>query len=681
MTAHSLLRSLKGPFSFLQKDAAELLRLVPDAERSLPTPQKIYLEDEGATPLAGFPILETDQTQALEQALEQYLLVEEQVRLAVVTRQTFDPGQYAAAWERYRGHLARATENATASSYGRHLPAIFWLNHSMAVARILRETPKRILRHSLALGRDHGDEIRYQVLFKYLDRVADLTYDVVHRLATETEEVEEELFPALFTRMRDNVLIFTEEHISPNLAELGPYFAGYLHIDSRDFRSRLAALSEWHAAELRRDAELRRSIRLLGADPDGEPRDLLYRTGYVTFLASCPGYDTRTLLPHTGVQVWESLLVKLKEFELLHAFRRLMIPVERRGDDLTSRDRSLRRFGVSPQLLRLSPSTRPLDFGAPWVVDPVVSRFGLIYDISDFSETISILRRSGGPEQDRSFRQLFLFQRRVNRLAAQHRTKMEKYLGDGAFYSSREAKQLLALAVQVQRHYRQALSEGFPFSRGLRIALNFGQYRLLPIQAGIPGEAERYEFFGHGVVELTRLTSGKTTKEIDEIKILLINRGYPESTVNRFFDPLTAHNVDIVEKAEQARSFFAYINQNGTLVNEGIVATGAFISMLVKEGAAKRLFRAQDGDRGYIAVPIGSGAGSMLVGLRKLGLANLKGLDRLPVYEAVDGGQWLDATLVEIRGGDLLDALERDFLQRRSPAAAGPTRLFPPPTL
>ena len=120
--------------------------------------------------------------------------------------------------------------------------------------------------------------------------------------------------------------------------------------------------------------------------------------------------------------------------------------------------------------------------------------------------------------------------------------------------------------------------------------------------------------------------------------------------MNRFFDPLTAHNVDVIEKAEQAREFFAYINQNGTLVNEGIVATGAFISMLVGEGAARRLFRAQDGDRGYVAFQLGAAPGSILVGLRKLGLANLKGLDRVPVYEVVDGGQWLDATLVEMRG-------------------------------
>ena len=88
---------------------------------------------------------------------------------------------------------------------------------------------------------------------------------------------------------------------------------------------------------------------------------------------------------------------------------------------------------------RLSPATRPLDFMAPWVVDPLVSRFGLIYDISDFTETVTMLRRSGALEQDRSFRMMFRFQRKVNRLASQQRAKLEKYLGDGAFYTTRRA--------------------------------------------------------------------------------------------------------------------------------------------------------------------------------------------------------------------------------------------------
>src|SRR4029077_16284679 len=147
----------------------------------------------------------------------------------------------------------------------------------------------------------------------------------------------------------------------------------------------------------------------------------------------------------------------------------------------------------------LSPATRPLDFMASWVVDPRVDRYGLIYDISDFSQTVSVLHRSGAESQDEAFRMMFRFQRRVNRLALSRRAKLEKYLGDGAFYSSREARNLLLCALHVQRYYEQALADGFPFDRGMRIALNYGHYRLIPMGGGGPEEAERYEFFGHGL--------------------------------------------------------------------------------------------------------------------------------------------------------------------------------------
>ena len=289
---------------------------------------------------------------------------------------------------------------------------------------------------------------------------------------------------------------------------------------------------------------------------------------------------------------------------------------------------------------------------APWVVDPLVARFGLIYDISDFTETVSLLRRSGALEQDRSFRMMFRFQRRVNRLASQHKAKLEKYLGDGAFYSSREAHHLLVLAMQIQRAYREALAKGFPFSNGLRIALNHGQYRLLPIQIGGKEEGgDRYEFFGHGVVELTRLTSGKASREIDEIKTLLITLGYPEPVVNRFFAPMTRQNLDVVNKVEESRSFYSYINPNGSLVNEGIVATLDFIQRLEKESVAAGSSACSTASARTSRSRSTPPNGSLLVGVRKLGVAQLKGLDRLPVYEIVDASLWGDNTLVELRGG------------------------------
>jgi len=263
-------------------------------------------------------------------------------------------------------------------------------------------------------------------------------------------------------------------------------------------------------------------------------------------------------------------------------------------------------------------------------------------------------------EQDRSFRLMFRFQRRVNRLAANLRITLEKYLGDGAFYSSRDARRLLILALQIQRAYREALQKGFPFSKGLRIALNFGQYRLLPIQMGSKAEAERYEFFGHGVVELTRLTTGKGNRDIEELKTLLITNGYPEATVHRFFAPMMRANLDMVDKSEKARQFYAYISDNGGLVNEGIVATGDFVNKLAQERKFDRLFRLVDGGRSWVAVKLEAPGVDLLVGLRRLGLAQLKGLDATPIYEIVDAAQWGDHTLIEMRGG-LLEALDRDF--------------------
>ncbi len=656
-------QALTGPFNFLGRSPEELRRLLPDADQILPAQLKIFQEDESATPLFGYPVLMTPELAALDRAFEGYLAQEEEVEYATLQRIAFDSSAFAGAWERYRLLLTRATENSITASYGRSFPAIFWLYHSGAIARGFKETTRRLLRRDMAWGKQNGDEFRYRVYHRALDRLSNLTYDLVNRLSTDTEEVEQQLFPTLLTRMKDNILIFTEDHISPNLAELSGYFSGCLKLDGRDFRLRLMQVHEWYSELLRRDGELVQLSRLLGEEPGKDPRLHLNRSGYLTFLAGRPTYDPARLLPPAGIQVWESLLVKLKEFELFNALRRSIVAVERDGDHVLGRERFSTRVGIGSTTtpLRLSSSTRPLDFMAPWVVDPLVARFGLIYDISDFTETVSLLRRSGALEQDRSFRMMFRFQRKVNRLAFQHKAKLEKYLGDGAFYSSREAHHLLVLAMHIQRAYREALARGFPFSNGLRIALNHGQYRLLPIQIGGKEEGgDRYEFFGHGVVELTRLTSGKASREIDEIKTLLITLGYPEAVVNRFFAPMTRQNLDVVNKLEESRGFYSYINPNGSLVNEGIVATLDFIQRLEKEAVSSRIFRLLDGERTYVAVKIDTPGGSLLVGIRKLGVAHLKGLDRLPVYEIVDASLWGDNTLVELRGG-LMELIEREF--------------------
>lgn len=665
MNPTSFLQMLQGPFNFLRPDPEEVRRLMPDRQRILPMPRPIFLEDESATPLQGFPVLLSPGTLELRAALKDFIEAEEVVQVAGLRREATDPRVHTQAWERYVALLSRAVENATISSYGRQYPAIFWLLHSQDLAKLFKDVPKRILRRDSEMGRRHGDAVKYRILDRYLDRVLSTTYDLVQRVAGATEEVEEELFPRLLNRMRDNVLLFTEDYIGRDLAELSSYFTGSLRIDGRDLRKRLDELGRWHAAQLAGDAELRAAVtHLLKQDPRNNGRDLLVRPGYVAYLATLKGYDAERLLTPSMIQVWENLLLKLKEFELIHALRRLIVPIQMHGEHMVACELPPGRAAVRGEL-RLSSATRPLDFMEPWVVDPRVERYGMIYDISDFSQTLSMLHRAGAASQDGAFLTMFRFQRRVNSLALSHRAKLEKYLGDGAFYSSREATNLLLCSVHLQRYYVEAVREGLPFDRGLRIALNYGPYRLIPM-GGRPEEGERYEFFGPGLVELSRLTTGKATQEIDEVKTMLVNQGYPETAVHRFFAPLGDKNVDVVDKREESRTFYAYINRNGTLHNNGMVATGPFIAQLDREVADPRLYRTREGERSYVVLTLVDGKAPLPVGIRKLGMAHLKGLDKLAVYEIIDAASLDPAGLEEVHGERLVAAIEREFANRGS---------------
>ena len=93
------------------------------------------------------------------------------------------------------------------------------------------------------------------------------------------------------------------------------------------------------------------------------------------------------------------------------------------------------------------------------------------------------VRRGGGKEEMRSYRQMLLFQRKLDNIAERHLLQFEKFLGDGAFYTTRRALRLIRAAIEIQRFYSEMKRKGFAFNKGLRVALNYGYYRLLPMKA------------------------------------------------------------------------------------------------------------------------------------------------------------------------------------------------------
>jgi hypothetical protein len=653
-------RLLGGPFHFLVPSAEEVSGLFPDGPAALPRPRRVFLEDEAATPLYGFPVLLTPGVRELERTLEETLRAEARLQLALAKRQSADSRAHLAAWDAYRALLERALTNVIASSYGQDQPAIFLLHHSLSVSRLVREVPRQILRDDPSGGRVQAESLRYRVLERLLDGILAVTYEVSHRQAEEEECSEDEVFPALFHRLRDNVLILSETHVSASLEELGGYFQAVLGVDGREFCERLARVAAWHEEESARSGALRSTARLLAA-PEGSPRELFKRPGYMRWLAaqaSERGAGDR--FPPLWVETWENLLGKLKEFEVLQSLRKLVLPVERTPGGLVAAGRRSASEALAP--LRLSPSTRPLDFLSTWVVSPEVERSGLIYDISDFSETLARLRWGGPEAQDDSFRSFFRFQRRIGRTAGKLGLKVEKYLGDGAFFSSRHAQPVLATAIRIQRAYADALRDGLPFDRGLRIALGFGGYRLIPVRDEEGGAVDRYEFFGQALIELTRLTSGKSAREIDELRLFLVTVGYPESAVNRFFAPLLAADLELVDRRVEARPFYAYLNRNGSLINEGIVATAKFVQRFAAEWRPTELGLWDDGSTSYVVIAFEDAEGVLRVGMRKLGFTNLKGIDRLVVYEVVDASA--PSVVVDAPGSDanFLNLLDECFV-------------------
>ncbi|HSP35232.1 MAG TPA: hypothetical protein VLU46_13020 [Thermoanaerobaculia bacterium] len=591
-------------------------------EALLPQPYKIFYADETQPPLLGFPIAETAMMKDLDARLDRWLAEEVPFQ---VTKSADAKEKSQLAFAAYITQLMKVAENAMTSNLLSDYHAVFWLAHSIDLSRHFSSIPRRVSTVDVQAGRTHGDAIKYHIFSRWCSDTREQMGQIASKSATILDGDEQRAM-RFFRLLQDDVLILTDEFVGPDLRELRSFVNGYVRRDFQTFRDAMERMRTTTVDLVQRERDVRAVLPLFGASTEqGVTIALLLDPRFQNFIFEHPAIQN--VLSREDREQFQLIGRRIREFAVLNQLRRGIVWMTNAPDGtIVAADR---RTDV-----QYSRSTRPMDFGRPGVVDPIVHRFGLIYDISAFSETLGAIRRGGGKEEVKAYRQMLLFQRRVETIADRHRLKFEKFLGDGAFYTTRRALGLIRAAVEIQRFYSEMKRKGFVFNKGLRIALNYGYYRLLPMKGS--GDAEPItEFYGPGIVELSRLTTGKANKEIDEIAAFLVAKGFDPEKVQKFFAPL-AHGEDVIDHTQHAREYYAYVNSNGTLMNEGIVASYQFLQELSNELHAEvaHLHRIRTQWGSYIAFPPAV-AGVEFIGLRLLGMVQLKGLDNIDVGEIV----------------------------------------------
>ncbi|HEX2836466.1 MAG TPA: hypothetical protein VHW00_25900 [Thermoanaerobaculia bacterium] len=630
-----------------------LRELFAEPERLLPQPYKIFPADETQAPILGFPVLDAPVLKDLDAKLDRWLA--EETAWQINRAQQKDKAQQAFA--AYVGTLMKVAENALVSNLLSDYHAIFWLAHSLDCAKHFSTLPRRISARDSQTGRALGDTLKYRIFSRWVSETREQMNQLTARVGTMLEG--EELRGMQFFRMlQDDVLIFTEEFLGPDLRELRSFIVGYLRRDFATFRDSFERLRTAANETLQRERTFRAALPMFGSAAEhGVTLALLLDPKFQNFLFEHPAAQNAV----TREEREQFLLIarRVQEFAVLNQLRRGIVWMNVLPDgQVTSADR---RSGMA-----FSRSTRPQDFGRPGVVDPMVHRFGMIYDISAFSETLGSIRRGGEKEEIRSYRQMLLFQRKLDNIAQRHLLQFEKFLGDGAFYTTRRALRLMRAAIEIQRFYSEMKRKGFSFNKGMRIALNYGYYRLLPMKTTAETGDRITEFYGHGIVELSRLTTGKANKEIEEIAGFLIAHGYDAQKVQQFFAPL-ARGVDVIDHRQHAREYYAYIDPNGGLVNEGIVASMNFMQELSNEIGAEATpvhrIRMEHGT--YLAFAPGL-PGVEYIGARLLGMVSLKGLDKVEVAELVAFGPGEAEEVVPVENTDpFVRLLRQEFHQEQ----------------
>jgi hypothetical protein len=591
----------------------------------VPLPAKIFLLDELSPKCYGFPLTSTPMLDELETKALRWITEEIKSRDPRAVAATNRSGELLGIYREQAGKIAG---NAKTSSILADYHSVFWLLHTQQMAKLFTGVPRLIAELVPALRREDADRIKYALHAKWLA--------AVRETATESG--------GFFGLVLENPLLSSEDFISTDLRELRSYFAGHLRKDFAPFRT---AFEELHrqAIEQMKEPVFRRAMMLLGYPETGVHLVALLDHRVRQLLADTPGFR-----PSPDQAMFDGLSRRLLEYFIVQTLRRgiIWMKTTEEGDNIAEDGEAIYSRGI-----------RPMNFGRRGVVEPIVFRYGLVYDITSFTQTLGEIARGGKGEEQTSYRQMLEFQRELADITRRYGLQFEKFLGDGAFYTSRRATRAIQTAVEIQQFYSQARARGFAFNKGMRIAVNYGYYRLLPMQVSSDG-TQIMEFYGPGIVELSRLTTGKATKELEDIQQLLVTHGYDQTEVYKFFAPLS-RSVGRAESLEQDREFYAYVNENGHLINEGVVVSIPFLKQLSAEmeEEGQKMYRLRTSWSVYVGFPMGGERGGY-IGMRLLGTVSLKGIGTQEIGEVVHvKGDDAEVSIIEDRKS-LLHILQQE---------------------
>ena len=591
-------------------------KLLPELAGVLPEPYPVYDPQEERVLQWGYPVALSDGLRRVNSQLGALIDRETRFRLEV---EGADQRAVTAARERWSASIRMLLGNALLNDYGRGFVEILLLLISAQIQSVLRGVP-RMVRQLRGTSVD-GEKLKFQLaarLCSMVVRAFSMAADEFRSLVDSPARPEAS--PLMGLLFRDPLLL-VDASPSEVPERLGAMLAGRFEGKVEELL-KAAVAAEVQLKELLRE---RREIRgLLEEACPGEVEARSFRLlqpGLLRMLEAS-GLLLSLGLSREQAHLLRLLGLHLKAVEIVARLRKIILPIARDEGGRMVLLRNRRDIEVAA-------STRPLDFTMKGIVETTVFRFGLIYDLRDFSEVMEEIRKQGRQAEESALQFMYIFQEKTQGIARRRRLRFEKFLGDGAFLTSRRASRALTAALEIQAVYTELRDRGFPFSKGMRVAINAGHYHLLPMRSSSSGRPE-YEFFGHSIVELARLSTGKSTREVQQFAQMLIGRGYDAARVEDFLRPLMEVRGERSDGIK--RPFPAYLDPHGELINEGIVLSFNFIGELEEELGPIRLAVGSYDALRWLVLDLNE---NISVGLRFLGTARLKGLEPMELVEAV----------------------------------------------